>query len=138
MEKKRESISIRRKETRINALVFAKGDVLKKEYNEWVPVVKLDANTMVWDISPGGLFITSDSELPMNAIINLSFCLPGYQKPISLRGKVIRRTLSKVMMGGKYGFAIVTTDISDGDKAVINEFVKEMELMGRRPKARRR
>ena len=138
MEKKRESISIRRKETRINALVFAKGDVLKKETNEWVPAVTLDANTMVRDISPGGLFITSDSELPMNALIGLSFYLPGHQKPISLRGKVIRRTLSKVMMGGKYGFAIVMAEISDENKAVINEFVKEMELMGRRPKARRR
>ena len=95
MEKKIEGEGIRRKGARVDALVFAKGNVLKVRHGAYRLGEKLDGNTMVRDVSHSGLFITSASKLTAGNVLNMGFYLPGQQKPINLKGRVIDDGSSK-------------------------------------------
>ena len=57
------------------------------------------------DVSPSGLLLQTTDELEIEIEINMSFKVPSYKRPISVRGKIVRRIPPKDNKNG-IGFGI--------------------------------
>ena len=131
-------MKVQRKGERADALGFAKGVVLKHKNGTDAGKLPLDKNTMVRDVSVSGVAITTDSLLGRGDVIQLSFYLPGTQAPIKLEGRAIRGMRYMDAMGGKYGYALHITEISEEDKGRIQAYVAEMEIVKLKQRGRKR
>ncbi len=57
-------------------------------------VVKIDGKEQtieIGDLSSSGLLLATDMILPTGLSLEIDFVIPGYKKPISVRGEVVRR-----------------------------------------------
>jgi uncharacterized protein (TIGR02266 family) len=73
------------------------------------------------DISSGGVYFDRAIPHPVGARVDLSFTLPGDEKPIRCRGEVVNVPDKK-----GYGMGIRFLDLSGPDAARIDAFAKQM------------
>lgn len=73
------------------------------------------------NISEGGMLIESDQELELGERLECRFFLPGDQKPVDVKGKVVRR--APEVQGQMPAFGVVFQSVTDEDMARLRAYV---------------
>ncbi|MEZ4600427.1 MAG: TIGR02266 family protein [Syntrophotaleaceae bacterium] len=86
------------------------------------------------NISAGGLFIETDSPLPMNTPLDLEFVLPGQPLPISCQGRVawVNEPPKKQNPFMPCGMGVQFLDLSVEDMHLVRSFMRQ-EFESRQP-----
>ncbi|SMF14324.1 PilZ domain-containing protein [Pseudobacteriovorax antillogorgiicola] len=50
-----------------------------------------DVNCPIQDISKSGILLSTEQNLPSGTVLDMSFSIPGYKKPIRVEGEVVRK-----------------------------------------------
>jgi uncharacterized protein (TIGR02266 family) len=82
----------------------------------------------VMNISQGGMFIKTDSPLPLGSEIDLEFTLPGQEKTITARGLVVwqHQLTQSTISSQEPGMGIRLKEISQQNLALIRDFVEQV------------
>jgi DNA-binding response OmpR family regulator/c-di-GMP-binding flagellar brake protein YcgR len=84
---------------------------------EWVP-------RSVGNLSAGGLFVESETAQEPDQILELALDIPPLQRTFRLQARVAYRvSADRVSRGERPGFGVEFLDISEGDRAAIQQFV---------------
>jgi uncharacterized protein (TIGR02266 family) len=78
------------------------------------------------NISEGGLFIATETALPVSTVISLEFCLPGNQEPVVVSGRVVW-----TVSGGpeqSSGMGIEFENLDDSGLARIRQLMRKLRL----------
>ncbi|MBI5971530.1 MAG: response regulator [Deltaproteobacteria bacterium] len=120
--------------TRVNVLLFvskAKAGVKRKRMNLFMPVdfsVGDITNTgMVVNLSEGGFFFHSDVEIPVGAILNLKFSLPGSTDIIHAKGAVRWTPEESKKKSIFYGYGLMFVMLPATDRQAIRDFIASKE-----------
>ncbi len=89
--------------------------------------VNCDGNKFVYskNISSSGILLISDTEWPVDKIIQLSFLLPNTGKKVTAFGKVVR---TNRISENFFEIGLSFWDISDTNKKMLNDFFATQNL----------
>jgi CheY-like chemotaxis protein len=73
------------------------------------------------NVSESGMLVEADAELAVDDRIECRFFLPGDQRPVDVKGKVVRR--APEVQGQMPAFGVVFQSVSDEDLARLRRFV---------------
>lgn len=74
------------------------------------------------NVSEGGMLIEADQELGIGDRLECRFFLPGDQRPVDVKGKVVRR--APEVEGQMTAFGVIFQSVSDEDMARIRNYVQ--------------
>jgi uncharacterized protein (TIGR02266 family) len=104
------------------------------EVEIWVDFTTLDTVTSsyVLNLSQGGVFIKSESPLPLDADVDLVLTLPSGD-PVQARGRVVwNHDLTRESEAEVSGCGIQFLNISDGDRALLRDYLDSLSDRGKR------
>jgi uncharacterized protein (TIGR02266 family) len=104
------------------------------EVEIWVDFTTLDTVTSsyVLNLSQGGVFIKSDSPLPIDTDVDLVLTLPSGD-PVQARGRVIwNHDLTRESEQGIGGCGIQFVNIAEGDRALLRDYLDSLSDRGKR------
>lgn len=94
----------------------------------WVDFSTLDvvASSYVLNLSQGGVFIQSDSPLPLDAEVELVLRLPS-GSPVQARGRVVwNHDLTRETPDAARGSGIQFLDIAPSDRALLEDYIRSL------------
>jgi uncharacterized protein (TIGR02266 family) len=103
------------------------------EVEIWVDFSTLDlvTSSYVLNLSQGGVFIKSETPLPLDAQVDLVLTLPS-GSPVSARGRVVwNHDLTRETPRGARGCGIQFLELPPDDRRLLENFIESLAASGR-------
>ena len=107
---------------------------MQREHDRYPVDLRVDCSTLdafvsnrVTNLSRGGLFIKSDTPLPIAAEVDLTLTLPGTDRPLRARGRVIwNYDIAKGSCHVVRGMGIKLIDLGAKERRTLTEYLETL------------
>ena len=80
-------------------------------------------NCSIQDISKSGILLSTETNIPSGTILNLSFVIPGYKKPIKVEGEVVRKIEANAHRERKAGLGVRFKDFKGDSQKRLEKYI---------------
>ncbi|MCX6128723.1 MAG: PilZ domain-containing protein [Proteobacteria bacterium] len=81
----------------------------------------------IQDVSKSGIFLTTEIDIEEGTKLSLSFCLPGYKKPIKVEGEVVRHIAADPRKSTPAGIGIRFDDFNGDSQKRLDKYIAKTQ-----------